>query len=395
MKTIIKSLKQDNSLIVLSDNNGKQLKETPAAVYSVSLTPEMSVVLRKKMDKFTVPSIVYGSTNKVRISRIIKSLSEKGLKTWGLSGIYGSGKSMSSQIVANAAIDKGHPVIMIDEPYSPSLLESIIDKVGNCCLIFDEFHNTYPDKSDDVTTEEGLLSFLSSERKERVTLLLCTNKEFSPLYCRPGRLKGLFTYKNDIDVFIDILGKELISSRPYESMITSFLSVNSCLSIDHVLMLKGIIEQSPEWEDFIYNLDGFPIPALYFPTINFVPSAKDDSKVLRPGVLDDWRVSYSVDGVVLYNKTLGERETFYYSEALPKLPYSHVPVSGDIKFSLVQGFNPVSRWFEDIKNSSVNIDDVVHVNPPTPLSAKSIVLDKSEEPDTYYYARSRGHIQTQ
>lgn len=187
------------SVISFDDETIKdQLKP---AVYSVGFNMMTGYYLNKVGDKLNTPNKVYGRVGQ-RVEKIMTSYNAA-TSSFGvlMSGDKGSGKTMTSSMVANRAIEELNlPVILVEDSFDPSSLASFIQKIGECVLFFDEFGKRFNDKQG----EQGELLSLMDGTGSCKRLVMLTENERSDInrymLNRPGRLHYHFQYgKLDLD----------------------------------------------------------------------------------------------------------------------------------------------------------------------------------------------------
>lgn len=120
-----------------------------------------------------------------------------------LSGDKGIGKSLFARMLANAVINKGIPVIIVDQ-YVPGIggyIESIEQEV---MILFDEFDKTFGSSSDHNPQDELLSIFDGLTNGKKLFAITCNNIETISDYLinRPGRFHYhfRFNYPNDVEV---------------------------------------------------------------------------------------------------------------------------------------------------------------------------------------------------
>lgn len=192
---------QGTTVSVISFDDDTIKDQLKPAVYSVGFNMMTGYYLNKVGDKLNTPSKVYGRVGQ-RVEKIMTSYNNAGASFGVLmSGDKGSGKTMTSSIVANRAIEElGLPVILVEDSFDPSSLASFIQKIGECVLFFDEFGKRFNDKQG----EQGELLSLMDGTGSCKRLVMLTENERSDInrymLNRPGRLHYHFQYgKLDLD----------------------------------------------------------------------------------------------------------------------------------------------------------------------------------------------------
>lgn len=190
---------KDAHITVQQDLYDQKVEKIPPGAYVPVITP-FGHFLQHRQDKFEVPEKLFGDSE-IRRDVIFKNYlrrSKKGDNTGALLyGKAGSGKTALVKSVANLAIEKGIPVIMVEERLPPELLRLYI-KQGPCVVLFDEMEKIYGrhDSDSDVETQgqDSLLTLLSDDQLSNVLWLATVNSidHVSPqLRDRPGRFTFL------------------------------------------------------------------------------------------------------------------------------------------------------------------------------------------------------------
>ncbi len=157
---------------------------------------KVPVIVRDRQ-KFNVPAKIYGR-NTEYMNRIIGAWNRRagstGLLTYGLKG---TGKSLLAEMLANYSIDKGLPVLFIDNAVPVEVLRGIITalilKAGPCMVYFDEFGKVY-----NIKEQEELLSLFSDSEFRKVLFVLTENKKerlTKFIFDRPGRFLFKIKYE--------------------------------------------------------------------------------------------------------------------------------------------------------------------------------------------------------
>lgn len=181
------------NVITFDDENIKD--NLKPAVYSVGFNMMAGYYLNKVGDRLSTPDKVYGNVA-TRVDKIMNSYKAAN-KSFGvlMSGDKGSGKTMTSSMVANRAIEELNiPVILVEDGFDPGSLASFIQKIGECVLFFDEFGKRFNDKEG----EQGELLSLMDGTGSCKRLVMLTENNYADInrymLNRPGRLHYHFSY---------------------------------------------------------------------------------------------------------------------------------------------------------------------------------------------------------
>lgn len=179
----------------------------PPAVYRIIRYGDPaspSTGLLRECDFFTLPSKIYGDTQKDM--DLILSAYDLMPSACGifLAGIQGSGKTTLVEALGNAFIARELPVILIrEQAVDVGTLRMVISKIGDCLVMIEEMEKIYSDDGKGVD-QKTLLTLFSDKSLPKVLFSATVNdKTKVNKYCfdRPGRFLFLFEYtglKSDV-----------------------------------------------------------------------------------------------------------------------------------------------------------------------------------------------------
>lgn len=173
----------------------KTFESLPLGTYKVQFSKMEGFFLVTAPDLVVGEDKVYGQ-HEAKMDKVVRTYKAMN-RSMGiiLSGPKGIGKSLSLRLLAQKI---NLPVIMVDSPYPglPDFLESIQQEV---MVVLDEFEKTFPEKSDDVVSQEDLLGLFDGTSSQKRLYALSANKksEISEyLLNRPGRIHYHFEYSD-------------------------------------------------------------------------------------------------------------------------------------------------------------------------------------------------------
>lgn len=203
---ITKFMQDGTNVRIIAFNKDMVTDTLAPAVYVLCYCKFTGFYLSTHSERFDVPKTVYGSTNR-RAEKVINTYLERTVSTGILlSGDKGSGKTMTSALVANRMIDMNLPVILIEEAYAGSAFNDFINSIGECCLFFDEFGKMYKrNDNSDQESQTSLLTLFDGTGSKRRLIMLTENDTYNInefMLDRPGRIYYHFRH--------DKLDQELI-----------------------------------------------------------------------------------------------------------------------------------------------------------------------------------------
>lgn len=229
-------------------------KLTPA-IYTVCFNPFQGFFLERNKNKFQVTEKTYGSLTH-RIDRIIKTYEDRDVGTGVLlTGLKGSGKTLLSQKVSNKMIDKGLPVILIEQPYSNDAFVAFLNKIGECVIIFDEFAKVFDQIKNEKDPQNSLLGIFDGNKSFKRLIFVIENNahRVNEFYInRPGRLFYHFEYSRLEEMVIDEYCDDKKIPEIIKTQIKSSYYRIRNFSFD---ILKAIVDEHLRYpEDSIANI---------------------------------------------------------------------------------------------------------------------------------------------
>lgn len=188
------------SLILLNEEShirlkmvdfSKQTDHIPAYVYRLGID-HGEVILIKDRKLFDVPKTIHGQHYEYKKAILNDYEENPGSTGVILLGLKGSGKTMLAEDLANSFLGKGWPVIMIDSAIPGQFIRLVLEMIGPCMLMFDEFGTTY-----DEEERNKLLSFFSDTSLKKVLMVVTANSEdqLNPyMLNRPQRFRYCIRY---------------------------------------------------------------------------------------------------------------------------------------------------------------------------------------------------------
>ena len=172
-------------------------KNLPTMTYSVGYHQMRGFWLISRPDLGVNENKVYGNHER-RIKKVLDSF-DKANRNFGviLSGNKGIGKSLFSRLCAERAMERGLPVIIVDEAI-PGLADFLSTIEQQVVVIFDEFEKHFKTRGDHDPQVELLSLFDGMDNGKKLFVITCNDlkglNEF--LINRPGRFHYHFTIKN-------------------------------------------------------------------------------------------------------------------------------------------------------------------------------------------------------
>lgn len=238
----------------LSEDSSKVTTLKPA-IYT--LNQGMVLYLELSQEKFNFDYKVYGKDSTF-IQRVLKTYDNTvGNLGMILNGIKGTGKTVTSKLLANALVEKGIPVILINHNFED--MQEFLNKIPqNVALIFDEFEKTFAnvDANNNSKRNAGgdLLSMMDGVQSSnnRRIFILTSNSLWvdSNLLERPSRIRYVKHYEGlDLDTIIEIVDDILIH-KELKDVCVQFISELEQITID---IVKAVLNEVNIHQESPYN----------------------------------------------------------------------------------------------------------------------------------------------
>lgn len=237
----------DGKNVFIFDFDEDQARDTlTPAIYTVKLSM-MGYYLEHDKDKFAISDKTYGSLAK-RANRIMKTYESRNASTGVLlTGLKGAGKTLLSQKVGNAFIDKGLPVILIEQPFHDGAFITFLNKIGECVLVFDEFARVFEtmrkNTGEEKDPQNSLLGVFDGNKSRKRLIFVIDNfaHKMNEFYVnRPGRLFYHFQYDRLEEIVIDEYCDDLKVPKTIQNQIKAAYYRIRFFSFD---ILKAIVDE--------------------------------------------------------------------------------------------------------------------------------------------------------
>lgn len=269
-------------------DNLKTYDQLPAQTYRVAFHPMSGFSLVKTDALQHTESKIYGDHQR-KIDKVMRTYnrSERSLGMI-MSGDKGIGKTMSLQLLADAAHKENMPVILININ-DKGLVEFIDSIKQNVLIVFDEFEKTFDqsrsqsNSNSELTTQNDLLGLFDGMSPTKRLYAVTANQIRSLndyLINRPGRFHYHFRYDypsfDDVVEYLNDKVDENITNRDHEIQNAATFSLKVPLNYD---MLRAIATELSFGESFKNAIQDLNIMNMQSSRYELYIELKDGTKI--------------------------------------------------------------------------------------------------------------------
>lgn len=249
---------EDTNYLVQNINLARKVEKLPAMVYTPVMSEEGPRLIKGR-ESFEVPENPLGDHNTIRDLIVSDYNSVKTPVGVILVGLKGSGKTMLSEDLCNMVLASGRPVLNVTSPLPGGILSTMIDLLGPCAVLFDEFGKVY----DDAEKRNTVLTLFSDSEKRNILFIVTANSErefVDAMLNRPGRFK----YRVNYDGIKEKTVMDTISHKDHTPELIEYLRLYAsyhAISFDMLLLMKKLLKKCKTPQDFISQIEFYNLPA--------------------------------------------------------------------------------------------------------------------------------------
>ena len=248
---------EDSNYLIQNINLARKMDSIPAQVY-IPVMSEEGPRLIKGRANYVIPKNPLGDHKLIRDLVVADYSSAKRPVGLILVGLKGSGKTMLSEDICNQVLKMGRPVLHVTSPLPGEILSAIIDLLGPCVVVFDEFGKVYRKEE----MRNTVLTLFSDSETRNVLFIVTSNHEnefLDAMMNRPGRFKYRINYdgiKSQTIVDAVTVAGHTPALLDYVSLYSSYHK----LSYDMLLLIKEILTKCKTVADFTKQLAFYNVP---------------------------------------------------------------------------------------------------------------------------------------
>lgn len=238
-------IKSGDRVEVSTDSEIQISDKIEPGTYTLIEVPFLGLRLQKSKD-LDFKNKVYGNVDYIA-TRIWNTAKSRNISTgFLLSGDKGSGKTMTTKLLAKKAMEEGHVTLIINSPFVGEQFNRIIQLLpDNSIILFDEFEKVY-NKVEYQTPILSLLDGLYSSKKIFILTVNDMSKMNEFLLNRPGRLFYNVPYKGLSAEFIREFGNDVLVNKNFVEELVSLSEFIDPFTFD---MLNAIVEESNRYNE--------------------------------------------------------------------------------------------------------------------------------------------------
>lgn len=224
------------------------LKPTlPVGTYSLLIDPDMGWYF-KPVDNMTLPSKIYGKTNRYA-ERIINTFKTRDASTGlFLVGDKGTGKTLLSKTISNLCLEEGFPTVLINHEYTGDSFNTLVQSMNTPTIfIFDEFEKVY-----DNDHQEKVLTLFDGVFPTKHMFILTTNdsgygRTNDMLRNRPGRMFYSIKFKGLDSDFVREYAEDVLLNKSHINDVVKVASIfGEGFNFD---ILKALVEEMNRYNE--------------------------------------------------------------------------------------------------------------------------------------------------
>lgn len=240
-----------NEAALFLERKEPKLERLDNVVYQVNYSDTAGLYLTKVSDKFEFNYKIYGLETKL-INRVVHTYTNTTYGNIGilLNGLKGTGKTVSSKLIANQL---NQPIILVSGNY-PNVTEFLNSIPQNITVFVDEYEKIFNKSHDLLTIMDGALN-----SEFRRVFILTTNelRIDENLLQRPSRVRYLKEFSDLTPSVIEEIVDDLLINKTLKEEIILFISQLNFITVDivkSILAEVNMYNESPEYFADVFNV---------------------------------------------------------------------------------------------------------------------------------------------
>ena len=240
-------IKAGNKVMFKASTDGLDYNLEAGKVYTVEMDNWADEITLQVAPDLQMPSKLYITDEDRKFINKTLNYYKKSSGTTGvmLSGLKGSGKTVTAKIIAN---ESNLPIILIDKGFRPSNLVKLFNKLEHVevCIIMDEIDKLGEDYNDDY-----LLRILDGANScgKKLMLFTCNDDEDVSEYLkdRCSRIRYWRSFNELSSSMIQAILDDKLDDKEEIKPLTDFILENfACISFDNVSSFADEVNEYPK-----------------------------------------------------------------------------------------------------------------------------------------------------
>jgi ATPase family associated with various cellular activities (AAA) len=238
-------LKSGNTYRVTSKEDLDLHDRLPVGTYVVKFNNMQGQYYVERVDDFSLPTKLYGSTNR-HAERILNTFLSRPASTGVmLTGEKGSGKTLLSKRIAVLAAAQGISTLIVNTAFCGDGFNSFLQNIAEpTVVLFDEFEKTYGKDE-----QKAVLTLFDGVFPSRKLFVLTCNDKYqvdSYMRNRPGRIYYMLDFQGLEPDFIREYCTDNLLNQQHTNAVCKMATLFKDFNFD---MLKAIVEEMNRYQE--------------------------------------------------------------------------------------------------------------------------------------------------
>lgn len=238
-------VKSGKKTSMISEDDVKVSTSLEPAIYSIGTSP-MGEIWLEKASPFVLPKKVYGNTEEMAV-RILNTFEDRPTSTGAhFDGVKGSGKTLLSKQTATMAVERGYPVILVNQPLCGENFNRFIQSIDcPAVVLFDEFEKVYHDND----LQNQILTLFDGVYPSKKLFILTTNDSYKVsdyMKNRPGRMFYALSFDALTQEAIQEFLNDNLKNKDHIDEVVRYTSVYTFFNFD---MLAALVEEMNRYNE--------------------------------------------------------------------------------------------------------------------------------------------------
>lgn len=263
-------IKDDKTVRVSGSSTLTITRQLPCGTYLLEQNPQTREYYLQQIEDFRPAGKIYGEHRAIT-ERIITTFMNRENQNLGvlLSGVKGSGKTLTTKMISKALAEKfSYATIIINRGYDTASMAAFLHSIDvPCMVIFDEFDKVYSYRESEAASQAGLLDILDGVFESRKLFVMSCNNAYNLnpyFFSRPGRIFYHYRYSG--------LNEKIVAQYCDDNL------------------------RYPQWKGEVMQLSTF-VKDMTFDILKAVVEETNRYNESPRNFIEQLNISYSIDGV--------------------------------------------------------------------------------------------------